>query len=148
MSQTVLNTLDKLRSMNLNQKSPTSRYNPQQGGAPDAGGAKTSANQTAMLTQGQKNAIGAKVQQCWFSIAGTPNLDKMSVLLTVTADSAGVVHIANIAQADLARVNSDPLLRAFADQARRAVLDPQCSPLPLPASLPGAVHTFTFRFRP
>ncbi len=148
MSQSVLNTLDKLRAMNLNQKTPTSRYNPAQGGAPDAGGARNSADQTSRLTSAQRGAIGDKVRACWTIDSGAEGVQNMSVLLTVTTDSAGVVHDANVAVADQGRVNSNPVLQAFAERAVRAVLDYHCSPLPLPPSLPGAVHTFTFRFRP
>jgi hypothetical protein len=36
----------------------------------------------------------------------------------------------------------------FAERAIRAVLDPNCSNLPLPQNMLGQTRVFTFRFRP
>jgi hypothetical protein len=44
--------------------------------------------------------------------------------------------------------HADPIFRAFAEYAVHAVLDYRCATLPLPPSLQGAPHTFTFRFSP
>ncbi|HTI01993.1 MAG TPA: energy transducer TonB [Acidisoma sp.] len=147
MSQTVLNTLDKLRSMKLDQQKPTSRYNPQQGGAPDAGGQRNG-DATSRLTAAQRGAIGDKVRACWTIDSGAQGVQQMSVILKVTTDATGTARLAQVAPADQARVNADPVLRAFAERAVRAVLDYRCSALPLPPSLLGAAQTFTFRFRP
>ncbi|WP_459673348.1 hypothetical protein [Acidisoma sp. 7E03] len=147
MSQTVLNTLDKLRSMNLNQKSPTSRYNPQQGGAPDAGGQRTG-DATSRLTAAQRGAIGQKIEGCWFIDGGAPNVQQLSVLLQVKTRPGGEVYDAQVAPQDLGRVNSDPVLEAFALRARNAAMDAKCNPLPLPPSLQNAPQTFTIRFKP
>lgn len=147
MSQSVLNTLDKLRAMNLNQKTPTSRYNPAQGGNPDAGGARNS-DATSSLTAAQRGAIGDKVRACWAIDSGAQGVQNFRVLLTVTTDATGVVRHAQVAPADQGRADSDPVFGAFALRAVNAVLDYHCSPLPLPPSLLGAVHTFTFRFSP
>ena len=43
---------------------------------------------------------------------------------------------------------SDPGLRAFAERARHAVLDPRCANLPLPPSVMGKGGVLTFRFSP
>jgi hypothetical protein len=147
MSATVLNTLEKLRSMNLDQKAPTARYNPAQGGAPHGGGERTG-DVTAQLSSAEKGAIGAHVQQCWFIDGGAPNLQSMSVLLTAQTKPDGTVYKAVIAGPDIARYQSDPVFQAFADRAVRALLDYRCSALPLPPSLEGRPETFTFRFSP
>ncbi|MCB8876342.1 hypothetical protein, partial [Acidisoma silvae] len=147
MSQSVLNTLDKLRSMNMNQKTPTSRYNPQQGGAPDAGGARNS-DATSSLTAAQRGAIGDKVRACWTIDSGAEGVQSLSVILKVTTDGTGTPRLASVAPSDQGRVNGNPVLQAFAERAVRAVLDYHCSPLPLPPSLLGSAHTFTFRFSP
>ena len=76
------------------------------------------------------------------------DLDKMQVLLTVTTDPSGVVRRAVVADDDARRVSSDMRLRVFAERAVRAVLDPQCSNLPLPQNMLGQTRTFTFQFRP
>ena len=52
-----------------------------------------------------------------------------------------------IAGDDIARM-SDPRFRAFAERARRAVLDPRCANLPLPNKVLGKVNVLTFRFSP
>jgi hypothetical protein len=148
MSQTVLNTLDKLRSMNLHQQRPTARYNPLQGGAPDAGGSRTSSDQTSTLTAAQRGAIGDKVRACWTIDSGAQGVQQLSVILKVTTDATGTVRLANVAPADQGRVAGNPVLQAFAERAVRAVLDYHCNPLPLPPSLLGAPQTFTFRFSP
>lgn len=148
MSQTVLNTLDKLRSMNMQQKPPTARYNPLQGGAPDAGGNPNNSNATASLTAAERGAIGDKVRACWTIDSGAEGVQSLQVLLTVTTDATGTARLAQVARADQGRVNADPVLRAFAERAVRAVLDYRCSALPLPPALEGSAHTFTFRFSP
>jgi hypothetical protein len=148
MSQTVLNTLEKLRSMNLDQKAPTARYNPAQGGAPHGGGNPNNRDATASLTAAERGAIGDKVRQCWFIDGGAPNVQSLSVLLTAYTRPDGTVYRAVIAGADIARDQSDPVFAAFADRAVRALLDYRCATLPLPPSLEGRPETFTFRFSP
>src|SRR5271157_4029987 len=74
-------------------------------------------------------------------------MDQMQVLLTVTTDPAGVARLAVVAGTDEARL-SDPVFRAFAERARRAVLDPRCGRLPLPQSMLGRTNVVTFRFSP
>jgi len=148
MSQTVLNTLDKLRSMNLNQKAPTARYNPLQGGAPHGGGNPNNSDATAQLTSAQRGAIGDQVRRCWTIDSAAENVQQMRVMLKVTTDASGTARLAQVASADQGRVAGDPVFRAFAERAVRAVLDPACSNLPLPKSMMGANQTFTFRFSP
>ncbi|MBW4021820.1 MAG: TonB C-terminal domain-containing protein [Proteobacteria bacterium] len=148
MSQTVLNTLEKLRAMNLNQKTPNARYNPAEGGAPHGGGNPNNTDATALLSAAQRGAIGDKVRQCWTIDSGAQGVQNMQVLLQVTTDATGTVRAARVAPADSGRVNADPVLRAFAERAVRAVLDYRCATLPLPRSLEGKPETFTFRFSP
>jgi neural Wiskott-Aldrich syndrome protein len=148
MSQTVLNTLEKLRSMNLQQKAPTARYNPAQGGAPHGGGNPNNSDATASLTAAERGAIGDKVRECWTIDSGAEGVQSMSVILKVTTDATGTVRLAQVGAADQGRVYADPVFRAFAERAVRAVLDYRCSTLPLPPSLEGRPQTFTFRFSP
>lgn len=75
------------------------------------------------------------------------NLDKMHAMLTVTTDQTGVVREAVVAAQDQGKL-SDPLFRAFAERAVRAVLDPACAALPLPRSMLGKINVLTFRFSP
>ncbi len=140
------NTLEKLRSLMKQQQPPKARYNPQQGGAPNTGGAPQG-DITARLSAAQRGLIGDKVRECWTKDAGALDLDKMSVMLTVTTDAAGVAREAVVAPEDRARI-ADPRFRAFAERAVRAVMDPRCANLPLPKNELGRVNELTFRFRP
>jgi hypothetical protein len=79
--------------------------------------------------------------------AGALDIDKMRVMLTVTTDGGGTVRAAEVAGADVGRMG-DPRFRAFAERARRAVMDVRCANLPLPRALIGERRTFTFRFSP
>jgi hypothetical protein len=140
------NTLEKLRALVHQQQAPKARYNPQQGGAPDAGGSPT-ADSTSQLSAAQRNAIGNHVQPCWTSDPGALDLDKMHVLLTVVTDTSGVVREATVAPPDQGKL-SDPRFRVFTERAIRAVLSPSCADLPLPNFMLGKVNRLTFRFSP
>jgi len=45
-------------------------------------------------------------------------------------------------------VPSEPRARAVFEAARRALMDPKCSPLPFPRDKLAAINTATFRFNP
>lgn len=95
------------------------------------------------LSSDQRAAISDHVRGCWRS----ETRSTMSVLLTVTTDRRGVARKAGIASNDASRMD-DPTFRRFAQQAVRAVLDPKCSDLPLPADDLGHASVLTFRFAP
>ena len=145
-SNALENTLIKLRALQKQTQPPRARANPVQGGAPNGGG-NPEGNDTAALSADQRGAIGDHVRACWTYDAGALGVETMQVLLTVTTDPAGVVRLAVVAGSDEARL-ADPVFRAFAERARRAVLDPRCASLPLPANLLGRTNVLTFRFRP
>ncbi len=141
------NTLEKLRTLQRQSQPPKARSNPQAGGKPNGGGNPNS-DDTSGLTAAQRGAVGDYVRRCWSTDPGMLDLDKMEVLLTVTTDGSGVVRRAVVAPEDAGRVGSNMRLRVFSERAVRAVMDPSCANLPLPAAMLGQVRTFTFRFRP
>jgi hypothetical protein len=145
-SSSVENTLEKLRQQMAQSAPPKARPNPKSGGQPDGGG-NPLGNDTAALSSAERGAIGDHVRECWTKDAGALDIDKQRVLLTVTTGPDGVVHQAVIAGDDVGRMG-DPRFRAFAERARRAVLDARCANLPLPPKDLGKVGTFTFRFSP
>jgi neural Wiskott-Aldrich syndrome protein len=146
-SSSVENTLEKLRQQ-LAQSQPTkARPNPQSGGRPNGGG-NPLANDTAALSADQRGAIGDHVRECWTKDAGALDIEKQRVLLTVTTDENGVARNAVVAGDDVVRAGSDPRFRAFAERAKRAILDPRCANLPLPNDVLGKVNVLTFRFTP
>jgi neural Wiskott-Aldrich syndrome protein len=146
-SQALLNTLEKLRSQARQTRPPQARSNPAHGGAPSAGG-NPLGDDTSRLSTDQIHAIGAAVQRCWTYDAGARGVEQMQVMLKVRTDEEGVARIAEVAPSDRGRVQSDPIFRAFADRAVRAVLSAQCANLPLPHHMLGQSQTLTFRFRP
>ncbi|MGD0102827.1 MAG: hypothetical protein ABSC06_02175 [Rhodopila sp.] len=145
-SRSVENTLEKLRQQLAQSQPPRARANPQAGGQPNGGG-NPLGNDTAALSADQRGAIGDHVRECWTKDAGALDIDKQRVLLTVTTDASGVARKAEVAGDDIGRLD-DPRFRAFAERARRAILDPLCANLPLPDNVLGKVNVLTFRFSP
>jgi outer membrane biosynthesis protein TonB len=146
LSQSVLNTLMNLKSMEKQVKPPTHVYNPEQGGAPDGGGStKSTAN--SRLSGADRNAIGNHVRPCWGIDAGAPGVSTFSVELTVQTDAAGTVRNAVIAPEDQSKMG-DPIYAAYAQRAVDAVMNYQCATLPLPPYMLGSPQTFLFDFKP
>jgi hypothetical protein len=146
LSKSVLNTLQFLHTLQKQDKPPTSVYNPDAGGAPDAGGSATSTAETG-LTQADKDAIGNHVRPCWDIDGEAPNIDQLSVTLQVQTDGTGTVHNAVVAPEDQDKL-TDPIFYAFAQRAINAVMNVQCATLPLPQSMLGQDQTFEFHFSP
>jgi hypothetical protein len=98
--------------------------------------------QASDLSADQRATIGDHVRKCWASDTSAPD---MHVMLTVTTDASGVARQAGVAGDGIRRL-SDPQFRAFAARAVRAVLNPQCDHLPLPADALGKINVLTLRF--
>jgi outer membrane biosynthesis protein TonB len=145
-SSSVENTLEKLRQQMAQSTPPKARPNPRSGGQPNGGG-NPLGNDTAALSTDQRGAIGDHVRECWTKDAGALDIEKQRVLLTVTTDADGVARNAVVAGDDAGRM-ADPRFRAFAERARRAIMDPRCANLPLPNDVLGKVNVLTFRFSP
>jgi len=146
-SQVLENTLEKLRALQRQKQPPRAHPNPAAGGAPHGGGAPEGSD-TAKLSADERAAIGDEVRRCWTYDPGAKEVEQFQVRLQVETDENGVARVARVVGPDLARVNADPVFRAFAERAMRAVLDPLCATLPLPPSLRGQRNTLDFRFRP
>jgi hypothetical protein len=147
-SDALLNTLEKLRALQKQTQAPRARANPSAGGAPNGGG-NPAGSDTALLSAAQVGAIGAHVRECWSYDAGALGADKFVVRMRVTTDEAGTARIADVAGEDAGRMG-DPRFRAFAERARRAVLDPHCANFEklLPATMLGQRRVLDFRFSP
>ena len=139
-------TLLRLRQMQRQPEPPRARPNPREGGVPDSGGSPVS-NDTDALSAAQRGAIGAHVRECWTKDSGALELEKLSVVLNIITDATGTVRVAGVAEEERGRL-SDPLFRAFAERAVRAVKDARCAALPLPPHMLGRNTNLTFRFRP
>jgi neural Wiskott-Aldrich syndrome protein len=145
-SEAVDNTLERLRQQLRQQRPPTARPNPHQGGQPQGGGSPLG-NDTAALSAAQRGQIGEHVRECWTKDPGALDLEKMRVTLTVETDPTGVVRKAEVSGDDVGRMG-DPRFRAFSERAIRAVMDVRCANLPLPGNMLGKTNVLTFRFSP
>jgi len=146
LSQSVLNTLQDLKTLQKQDKAPTSTYNPDAGGAPNGGGSPNS-TANSMLSGADRNAIGAHVRPCWDIDAGAPGVAGFSVFLDVTTDAQGIVRQAVIDPQSQANMTS-PYYAAYANRAIDAVMNAECATLPLPPYMLGQVQTFVFNFSP
>lgn len=83
-----------------------------------------------VLTATQIDLIRQTIRKCWHFPAGLKNAEDLIVDIEMELDPSGNVTKAKII--DTSRMNSDPDYRTAAENAYRAVLDPECNPLPLP----------------
>ncbi len=81
------------------------------------------------------------VRQCWNAPYAANELNKIINLKIFTNPDGSVVSVEII---DVVFYKKDPIFRAAADSARRAVKD--CSPLPLPKNKYDLFKIFTFKF--
>ena len=81
------------------------------------------------------------VRQCWNAPYSANELNKIINLKIFTNPDGSVVNVKIL---DVAFYQKDPIYRATADSARRAVKD--CSPLPLPKNKYDLFKIFTFNF--
>ncbi|UPG71887.1 hypothetical protein MVG78_15280 [Roseomonas gilardii subsp. gilardii] len=140
-SQSVLSTLEKLRAMQAQNEAPKSRANPAPSGSTQAGGAPTG---TAALSSGEKTALANTISECWSVDGGALNIRSVIVEMRVDVDGSGTVR--NVRPNG--SVPSDPQARSVYEAARRALLNPQCNPLPLPKDRLEALRNTVFRFNP
>jgi hypothetical protein len=142
------NTMTKLLADQPQTAPPKHVYNPDKGGAKDAGGQKHG-NLTGSLTEGQRKTIGDEVRRCYAEDTAAKDYATYSAVMTVTIDAQGTVRAVELSAPDRARASADFAFRAFAERAERAVLDPQCANLPVPPNLLGQPSAkLSFRFRP
>jgi hypothetical protein len=140
-SQSVLSTLEKLRAMQAQNEAPKSRANPAPSGSTQSGGAPTG---TAALSSGEKTALANTISECWSVDGGALNIRSVIVEMRVEVDSGGTVR--NVRPNG--SVPADPQARSVYEAARRALLNPQCNPLPLPKDRLEALRNTVFRFNP
>ena len=104
-------------------------------------------NQNLKVTEEKKatateiDILRNHVRQCWNAPYAANELNKIINLKIFTNPDGSVVNVQII---DVAFYKKDPVYRAAADSARRAVKD--CSPLPLPKNKYDLFKIFTFNF--
>ncbi len=107
--------------------------------------APRAAESTLPLSPAQRVFIADHVRACWDGRA-VPGAGE-GVVLVVRTDQAGMARAAWVDAFDRDQL-ANPGFAALAAGAVRAVLDPRCAHLPLPAAAAGQAHTLSFRFIP
>jgi outer membrane biosynthesis protein TonB len=82
------------------------------------------------LTATQIDLVRQTIRKCWHFPAGLQNAEDLVVDIKMELNQAGNVTKAEII--DKTRMENDSAFRIAAENAQRAVLDPNCNPLPLP----------------
>ncbi len=104
-------------------------------------------NLAAVVTASEIEGVRQKIRPCWNFIGGAKADADLVVQLVVQMNQDGTPVEAEIK--DTGRYGSDPMFRAAADAARRAVLNPRCQPWPLPADkYANGWRYITFNFDP
>ncbi len=140
-STSVQNTLDRLRAAQQQQEPPRARAS-SAAGRPASGGGSPTGN--ALLSQGEVRGVADRISECWSVDAGMLGLDQIVVELQVDVDAGGTIRNVRAPRG----VPSDPRARAVFESARRALLDPKCSPLPIPREKLQSLNNAIFRFNP
>jgi outer membrane biosynthesis protein TonB len=97
------------------------------------------------LTISEEDALRRQIEQCWNVPTGARDAQNLIIELHLEINPDRTVRTAEIV--DNGRMG-DPFYRAAAESARRAVLNPKCSPLALPEDKADEWHSMTMRFNP
>lgn len=98
------------------------------------------------VTESEKDAVRRQIEQCWNLPAGLKGTADMVVKIQLEMNIDGTTRSAVITNPG--RMDSDPLFRATAESAKRAVLNPRCQPLKLPPDKYEQWRTITLDFNP
>jgi outer membrane biosynthesis protein TonB len=97
------------------------------------------------LTISEEDALRRQIEQCWNIPSGAKDAQNMVVEIRVEVNPDKTVRTANILPNPMM---GDPFFRAAAESARRAILNPNCSPLNLPEGREESWRVMTLRFNP
>lgn len=92
------------------------------------------------------SSIKRQLEPCWNLPAGAKDFENMVIQIKVAVNRDGRVRAANIENST--RMFADPFFRAAAESALRAVKNPRCSPLKLPAENYDVWKDLTLVFNP
>jgi hypothetical protein len=98
----------------------------------------------AVVTASEVEGVRQKIRPCWNSFGGAK--DAPVVALVVQMNQNGTPVEADFK--DPGRYGSDPMYRAAADSARRAIMNPRCQPWPLSPEKYNSWRSITFNFDP
>lgn len=98
------------------------------------------------LTVSEKDALRRQIENCWHVQIGARNPEELVVEIRIRVNRDRTVRDAVIV--DTARAIADKFFRSMAESARRAVINPRCSPLALPLEKYNEWKDITMRFDP
>lgn len=98
------------------------------------------------LTISEEDALRRQIQQCWNMPIGARDAQNLIVEVIIDVNPDRTVRAAEIV--DKSRMATDPFYRAAAESAVRALYNPRCTPLELPADRYDQWKRITFTFDP
>ena len=102
-------------------------------------------NLAAVVTASEIEGVRQKIRPCWNTQGGARD-QAMVITLVVDMNQNGTPVQAVVR--DTGRYGSDPVFRAAADAAHRAIMNPRCQPWPLSPEKFNGWKTITFNFDP
>jgi type IV secretory pathway VirB10-like protein len=99
----------------------------------------------SQLSTSELDAIIQQLKQCWLIPAGAREAKDLKPTFRVAMNQDATVRTATLLNSERL---SDPFFQAAAEAARRALFNPQCSPLKLPPQKYDEWQTFTITFNP
>jgi outer membrane biosynthesis protein TonB len=98
------------------------------------------------LTISEEDALRRQVEQCWNPPIGARDAQNLIVEVTINVNPDRTVQSAEVV--DKSRMAVDPYFRAAGEAALRAIYNPKCSPLELPADKYEQWKAIDFTFDP
>jgi hypothetical protein len=106
--------------------------------------APTAPNLAAVVSASEIEGVRNKIRPCWNSFGGSKEAPIVTLVVQMNQDGTPI----NAEVKETGRYNSDPVYRAAADAAWRALMNPRCQPWPLSSEKYTAWRTITFNFDP
>jgi hypothetical protein len=103
-------------------------------------------NLAAVVTASEVEGVREKIRPCWNFPVGVKDQTSLIVTMVVQMNQDGTPTKVDLK--DTGRYRNDPVFRAAADSAMRAVSNPRCQPWPLSPEKYNAWRTITFNFDP
>jgi hypothetical protein len=97
-----------------------------------------------VVTASEIEGVRNKIRPCWNSFGGARESPIVTLIVNMNQDGTPVK--AEIKETG--RYNNDPIFRAAADSAYRAIMNPRCQPWPLSPEKYNSWRTITFNFDP
>lgn len=98
------------------------------------------------ITISEQDALRRQLSQCWNVLSGAKYAEDLAVEVRVMVNPDRTVQQATVL--DQSRYGRDPHFRAAADAALRALRNPRCTPLDLPADKYESWKTTVINFNP